>query len=197
MTDEIRDDIRRAAFRRLFTTRRPVSAEELSADLGHPVQDVTATIADMGRQGQLRLSHSGRVIGSAGLSVEPDRHQMDIEGRRYWTWCTYDILGIFGALHADGTAHSSYPTGFEIRFQHGRPQSTNLFLFLPEGDPRDTDCCANTYEQWCPNANLFNDEEEARAWSQTHGVSGRIVSIRQAGELASEGWAPLVAGLAV
>ncbi len=31
----------------------------------------------------------GRVIGSAGLSVVPDRHQIDLEGRRFRTWCAY------------------------------------------------------------------------------------------------------------
>ena len=32
------------------------------------------------------------VVGSAGLSVRPDRHEIEVEGREFWTWCAYDSL---------------------------------------------------------------------------------------------------------
>ena len=196
--DGLRDDVRAAAFRRLLQTHLPVSSEELAADLGRPVEDMAPALALMHRQGQIGLDESGRAIASAGLSVVPDRHQIDIGERRFWTWCAWDILGIFGALSADGQAHSVSPhsgTEFEIRFERGRPTSTNLVLFIPEGNPRDEDCCENAYEQWCPNANFFEDEDAAKNWSQARDVRGRIVPIGDAAELAAGNWKALVAGV--
>lgn len=195
MTDTLSDDIRRETFRRLISTGRPVTPAELSGQVGLPEEDLHVTVDDMARRGQLRLNDRGDITGAAGLSVEADRHQIDIAGRRFWTWCTYDILGIFGALQADGQARSTEPTAFDLRFERGQPEATDMVLLLPDGDPRDQDCCSNAYEQWCPNANLFQTARAARAWAQAHGVSGHVVPLAQAVTLATQAWAPLVEGL--
>lgn len=196
MSEVPHDDIRTAAFRRLLRNHRPATVEELAADLGRDAADIAAGVAEMGTAGQLRRNRSGAVTGAAGLSVEPDRHVIEIDGRRFWTWCTYDILGIFGALGADGHATSNYPTPFEIRFHHGHPESTNLVILVPDRDPLDEDGATNAYDGWCPHANLFEGEEAARSWSETRGVAGRIVPVDQAAEAAAAKWAPLVADMA-
>jgi len=40
--------------------------------------------------GRILREGAGEVIGSAGLSVVPGRHEIELEARRFWTWCAYD-----------------------------------------------------------------------------------------------------------
>ena len=119
------DDLRGAAFRRLLRTGAPASAVDLAGDLAQPEDRVRAAVDALHARGQIRLDDDRRIIGSAGLSIRPDRHQVDIEGRRLWTWCAYDIFGIFAALGASGHAQSPSPDGgapIELTFRGGRPE---------------------------------------------------------------------------
>jgi alkylmercury lyase len=134
--------------------------------------------------------------GSAGLSIIPDRHEIELDGRRFWTWCAYDILGIVGALRADGTAHSRSPaTGasLEVGFRQGRPEPTSLVLFRPDDNYKS--CCANVYEDWCPNSNFFASRESASAWAAARGIPGRVMDLAEAANLATANWEPLAGGL--
>jgi alkylmercury lyase len=135
------------------------------------------------------------VISAAGLSIEPDRHRILLEGREFWTWCAYDVLGIFGALAASGKAYSVSPaTGaaLEVAFAGGRPEATDLVLFRPQDRPG---CCSNAYEEWCPNSNFFEEAEYARRWTDEHSVSGNVLGLTEATELAARSWMQLSAGL--
>lgn len=130
-----------------------------------------------------------------GLSAKPDRHEIEIEGRRFWTWCAYDILGIFGALQADGIARSTNPadgTMIELRFASGRPEPSAV-LFRPDGSLATS--CENVYEEWCPNSNLFAEEAAALDWADARGLVGTVLSLGQASEEAAAEWRPLTAGL--
>jgi alkylmercury lyase len=60
--------------------------------------------------GLTRRDPAGRLLGSHGLSVAPTHHELVINGRRRWTWCAYDAVGILGALEADGQVRSRSPT---------------------------------------------------------------------------------------
>lgn len=189
---ELGEAIREHAFRRLLHDRTPVTPSWLAARIGHPEQDVAAAITGMGGRGQLRLDDHGAITGAAGLSITPDRHQIDLPSGRYWTWCHYDILGIFGALDADGQATITEPAPLTLRFQNGRPDAADLVLLLPDGDPIEEDCCDNTYAQWCPHANLFPDEAAARTWAQEHGIRASILPITEAADIATKAWRPLL-----
>src|SRR2546423_15568161 len=88
---------------------------------------------ELDEAGRIRRDAHGSVIGSAGLNVTRDRHEIEIGGRRFWTWCAYDIFGIFGALGASGRAISPSPSdrkAIEVRFVRGRPEATEAGLFL-------------------------------------------------------------------
>jgi hypothetical protein len=183
------EEIRTAAFRRLLRSGAPARVEDVATDLGQPVERVQGAVADLGGRGQLQLDQEGRIAGSAGLSVRRDRHQIDIAGRRFWTWCAYDILGIFGALEASGTAHSTSPLSdqpLEVVFVRGRPQPVELVVFRPDEIWRD--CCANIYEEWCPNSNFFEGREAALAWAAGRGLTGRVLRLAEASELATTDW---------
>lgn len=187
--------VRREAFRLLLETREPVTTERLSRSLATNPERVSLALERLQEAGRVRTDESGRVVGSAGLSVVPDRHRVEIEGRRFWTWCAYDVLGIVGALKADARTLTRSPaTGkqLELRFRRGRPDDNDLVLFRP--DAAFAACCTNVYEDWCPNSNLFEDAAADEAWLREHGVSGTILPVLEAAEEARKEWEPLVEG---
>ena len=188
------DQIRNAAFRSLLSTASPVAASDLAAATGISSKEVADVLEELDKAGRIRRDAGGRVIGSAGLNVTPDRHEIELDGRRFWTWCAYDILGIFGALHASGRATSPSPDGstIEVRFEGGRPVSNAAVVFRPDEDL--IECCANVYEEWCPNSNLFESEAAALRWSRARGLAGHVLALGEASDVAAASWRPLVRG---
>ena len=181
--------VRGQAFRHLLATGAPAAGEDLAASIGLSADKVDRVLEELNRSGRIRRDEAGRVIGSAGLSVVADRHQIDLGGRRFWTWCAYDILGIFGALRANGNAVSRSPATsapITIRFRDGRPQAAGVVLFRPSDSYAAS--CTSIYEEWCPNSNFFEDAGLASAWSWNHRLEGRILNIEEASQLASAEW---------
>lgn len=148
--------------------------------------------------GRIRRDDTGRVVGSAGLSVVPDRHEIHLARRTFWTWCAYDILGIFGALRANGTARSPSPPDralIELQFHDGRPQDGETVVFRPAEELMSN--CDNVYEDWCPNSNLFSSRKLAEAWASGHKLSGRVLGLEEASVLAANEWQDVTRGLSV
>lgn len=189
--DELETRLRSEAFRLLLAGAKPVSEQQLASAIGVGVGQARVALRALADAGRIRRDDSGRVIGSAGLSVVPDRHAIELDRRRFWTWCAYDILGIFGALKANGRAHSPSPSGrvIELDFERGRPLNSSAVLFRPTDDLMS--CCENVYEQWCPNSNLFGDDVEARSWARKHRVEGRVMSLAEASDVGTTDWAGL------
>jgi hypothetical protein len=185
-----------AAFRRLVTTGAPAPISALAVDLGRPEPQIRLAVEELKSEGSIQVDDQSRVVGAAGLSIGPDRHRIELGRRTFWTWCAYDILGIFGSLQADGTAHSSSPATGEslvVRFRRGRPEPTSLVLFRPDNDYLT--CCTNVYEDWCPNSNFFESSEAASAWAAARGIPGRVMDLAEGADLATASWEPLAAGL--
>ncbi len=191
-------EVRKAAFRRLLRTGTATPIADLASDLDRPEPEIVAAVEELKGQGRIRLDEEGRIVGTAGLSVSPDRHRIELGGRTLWTWCAYDVLGIFGALRADGTAHSASPSSgepLEVNFHQGRPQQTSLVLFRP--DEAYMSCCANVYEDWCPNSNFFESREAASTWAKARRLPGRVLDLAEAADLATGNWEPLADRLRV
>lgn len=190
-------EVRKAAFRLLLTRGVPIEATALAEVSGIGLAELRRVLEELDRGGRIRRDESGRVVGSAGLSVVADRHEIEVGGRRFWTWCAYDFLGIFGALGASGRVWSPSPGGplIEVEFQAGRPQPSSAVLYRPDTELRAR--CENVYEEWCSKSNLFVGEEEAQTWAGKHGIAGRILGLDEASELATGGWVQLTSGLAV
>ena len=184
--------IRTAAFRLLLARGAATTAEELAAATGIQREKLDEHLDDLQRAGRIRRDEAGQVIGSAGLSVTRDRHEIELDGRQFWTWCAYDVLGIFGALGANGRALSPSPDGqmIDVQFERGRPVSGDAVLFRP--DDRLMSCCENVYEDWCPNSNLFKDAERAKTWADQRGISGRVMDLAEASRLGAADWAEVV-----
>lgn len=195
---ELESLVRTAAFQLLFTRAEAVAPELLAEATGISSDKLAVLLDQLDEAGRIRRDGAGRVIGSAGLGVSPDRHEIELEGRRFWTWCAYDILGIFGAFAASGRALSpSPPDGqpIEVGFIRGRPQQSDAVLFRPDAELMD--CCDNVYEQWCPNSNLFTGRELAERWAAEHQLSSRVLSLDDAADLATEDWKAMTAGLTI
>jgi alkylmercury lyase len=184
--------VRVEAFRQLLASGSPVAVESLAASIHCSTGTLDAALDELAQAGRIRRDETGRVVGSAGLSVIPDRHRLELDGRTFWTWCAYDILGIFGAQGATGAAFSRSPvTGatITVAFHHGRPKADGVVLFRPSDSYAA--CCTNIYEEWCPNSNLFENELSAQAWSASRGLEGRILGLEEASMLATGEWLPL------
>jgi hypothetical protein len=184
--------IRRVAFRLLVTKSQPIQMEELSAATGIKPDRLSGLLDELNSAGRIRRDTAGRVVGSAGLSVIPDRHEIQLEGRTFWTWCAYEILGIFGALGASGRAVSPSPGGpaIELQFERGRPVGNDAVLFRPDDELMTR--CENVYEEWCPNSNLFVDSVQATRWADGRRIRGRVMELDEASDLGTKDWADVV-----
>jgi alkylmercury lyase len=185
--------VRTAAFRLLLSSAEPIGADELAAKTGIRLEMLSGLLDELDRAGRIRRNAAGQVVGSAGLSVVSDRHEIELDGRRFWTWCAYDILGIFGALGARGRALSpSPPDGDKIvvDFAGGRPQKNDAVLFRP--DEELVTCCESVYEEWCPNSNLFASPDLAMRWADQHGMRGRTFDLDEASDVATKDWSDVI-----
>ncbi len=187
--------VRIAGFRQLLASGAPAPADGLASSIGCPIDKLAGALGELDRAGRIRLDKAGRVVGSAGLSVIPDRHRIVLDGRVFWTWCAYDILGIFGASKSTGIAWSRSPaTGamIQLHFSAGKPTLAGVGLFRPSDSYAAS--CASVYEEWCPNSNLFENVALAEAWAASHGLEGRVLNLDEASQLATTEWLPLFGG---
>jgi len=187
--------VRKVSFRDLLATGAPVAVGTLASALACSPDRVAGALDELDGAGRIRRDEAGRVVGSAGLNVVPDRHKIELDGREFWTWCAYDILGIFGATRSTGTAWSRSPATdatIELHFTAGHPVPTGAVLFRPSDSLAA--CCTNVYEEWCPNSNLFEEQAAAQTWSTRHGLAGRVLSLDEAAQLATAEWMPLMSG---
>ena len=179
-----------AAFRRLYAGGRPAAVEEVASDAGLAHDDARATVNEMLAQGRIRVDGDGRVVGACGLSVVPDRHELWVGERRFWTWCAMDAVGILGALAASGLVRSRSPRSgavVEIRFTAGRPEPTPAVIFMAERTG-----CVSVYDDWCSKLNLFEDAAAAAAWIESSGATGQPVPVPELTESVSARWRVLV-----
>jgi alkylmercury lyase len=146
---------------------------------------VVAVFDRLEQAGLTRRDPAGRLLGSHGLSVAPTSHELLIDGRRRWTWCAYDAVGILGALEADGRVRSRSPhsgTLIELTFDAGQPAASDAVVFMAEGP------CRSVIDDWCPLVNLFEHDQAAAAWARQHGISGAARPVAQATRLGAAAW---------
>ena len=184
--------IRNVGFRLLYETGEPVPVHLIAAHSGDEVAEVEEIFARPDVVGRSRRDEAGRLVGIAGLSVDPTPHEIQIGERRLWTWCALDAVGIFTAMKATGVVYSTPPDGsgtLEIRFVNGESLSDPSLFILGGFDGRDS------VESWCPNVNFFTNADDATAWADSHHLHGDVVSISQIAENAGAVWRPVVTDL--
>lgn len=181
--------LRSAGFRLLLEQGRPVDREEWALAGGLDIEALDGVLESARAKGRVQFSADGRLAGIAGLTVEPGRHRLDIDGTIRWTWCALDAVGILGALEASGTVYSTDPrTGdaIEISFIDGIPveHATMFILGGYEGE--------NAVDDWCPMVNFFTTRDDAEAWVLDEGLEGDIVALADVAVDAAAMWRPVV-----
>jgi hypothetical protein len=173
------------AFWLLLDHGRPVEVGALADALQRQPAAVAAAVDRLEQAGLTRRDPAGRLLGSHGLSVAPTHHELVIDGRRRWTWCAFDAVGILGALEADGRVRSRSPysgTLVELTFDAGQPAATDAVVFMAEGP------CRSVIDDWCPLVNLFEHDQAAAVWARQHGISGAAQPVAQATRVGAAAW---------
>lgn len=190
---EVSDRHRRvqaAAFALLLETGDPLSAGRIAERADLTDAEVAALLEDFDTVGRVRFDADGRVVGIAGLSIEPTRHRLEVDGTMRWTWCALDAIGILGALARRATYTTKVPDSddvIEVRFGSAGPVGSDAVVFMADGYGSDS-----VVETWCPTVNLFADSETAQAWARANGVSGHPVGVSALAADAAAMWAPVV-----
>jgi hypothetical protein len=121
-----------------------------------------------------------------GLRLTPTRHELSIDGTRYWAWCAFDVIGIFGALHVSGSVRSLDSFSGEIlqlEFIAGILQSEGLIVFMA-----DLPKCGPVCGSWCSKVNFFTSIQSAEAWGQANRATGSSISVLNLAPVAREVW---------
>jgi alkylmercury lyase len=180
--------IRSAGFRLLLDEGRPIERSEWADAAGVAPETLEQSLARPGVEGRAQLDTDGRLLGIAGLTVEPSRHRLTIGDKTRWTWCALDAVGILGALEATGSIHSTDPRSgdpVDIGFEEGRPTGDATLFILGGYDG------GNVVEDWCPMVNFFASRADAELWVADNAVEGDIVSVAQVSENAAAMWRPV------
>ncbi|KAM3506212.1 hypothetical protein MY11210_007651 [Beauveria gryllotalpidicola] len=170
--DETEAGVGVVAFRILLRTAERVKVEHVSQEMGRKMDDIMTGIRALQRRGHILLDNEGFIIGVGGLSSIPTEHHLSIDGRRFWAWCAFDVIGIFGALQASGFARSVDPStndNLVVNFVRGVPDETGLKVFMADMPTGGSVC----YD-WCWRVRFFQFESSAEAWAQANGITGDV-----------------------
>lgn len=180
--------LRRAAFDAI-RQGEPVGAAALAATSGLTVSEVDELLARLDGGGRVRLDDHRRVVGIAGLSLEPTPHRLSLNGAWRFTWCALDAVAIPAALAVDAEVITSCwhcDTEIAVTLPGGQPPASRPErLWLPH--PAST----NSLQDFCPLANLFCDTKHLELWRAAAGdPPGQPLDLVEAAEH-RDGWAEL------
>jgi hypothetical protein len=182
----LEEQIQAAAFQSLLHTGQRVNVETLATLTNLDTGMIRDCVEKIHHTGHLKLDSDGFIVGAVGLSISPTKHEVSLDGRRFWTWCALDVIGIFGALNASGFVKSYDPSSNNVilvEFVKGTPKDTDVMVFIADLSPGISVCC-----DWCPRINFFTCKSSAEAWAQTNADGGSIVSVSNLAPVAREAW---------
>lgn len=182
--------VQAAAFQNLLRTGQHFTIEDIATLTKLDYSTVIGCFDSIRQAGHIRFDADGFIEGAAGLSLSPTRHEVLIDGRRFWTWCALDVIGIFGALNASGFAKSSDPSSgesIELQFIDGVVQEMNFTVFLSDLSNGASICC-----DWCPNTNFFVSRSSVERWAKANAAKGSVIAVASLVPVAREAWSRLV-----
>ena len=133
--------VQAATFALLLGAGRPVGIGQIAERAQLTDDEVEAVLADFDDVGRVRFDSGGHVVGIGGLSIEPTRHRLDLDGTIRWTWCALDAIGIRGALGRPATYTTQVPDSGEeldVRFGPDGPVAGDTVVFLADGYGSDS-----------------------------------------------------------
>jgi len=183
--------VRRIAFSALRREER-LDPEQLALRTGRDADAVHLALGWLHDAGLVEQDADDRVVGIAGLALEPTKHRLVLDGRRLHTWCAIDAVGIPAALSLDAhvtTTCEHCGASLSVDIDHGEPPSDSpLRGWIPPTD------CDNVRAEVCPLANLFCSEEHLTQWRAAAGnPHGQVADLERFAELGRHAWGDLAA----
>lgn len=182
---ELAVELRELAFGLLLRDRTPVPPDELAALVGTRRPVVDEVLEGLAREGRIDRDPSGRVLGSAGLTLGEGPHGLEIDGQAFRTWCAFDALGIPAALAVDARVTTGCPVC-------GRPISIELRAGRPIGEPVArlwlSAGGADMRADFCTPTVLLCSDEHIRGWAEQRGGHGRALTLDDATEEGARSW---------
>jgi hypothetical protein len=181
--------IRRVAFSALRCDER-LNPEQLSRRTGLDDYAVQSALRWLDDAGLVERDTDARVVGIAGLTLEPTKHRLVLDGQHLHTWCTIDAVGIPAALSLDAhvtTTCAHCGAAIEVGIDHGEPPSDSpLRGWIPPTDG------TNARADICPLANLFCSEEHLNQWrAAAANPPGHVTDLSGFAELGRQAWGDL------
>jgi hypothetical protein len=178
--------LRRAAFDAI-RIQHPLPARELAELSGLSPAVVAGLLERLDQAGLVRQDDQQRVVGIAGLSLEPTAHRLRLDGTELFTWCAIDAVGIPAALRVDAqvvTRCWHCGTSIQLELACGAPSAASAqMVWLPQAD------CTNVFDQFCAHANMFCGTAHLRAWQEASKLLGRALDLAGAAALGRDSWA--------
>ena len=157
---------------RALAEGHPVSAQQLAADLGLPVDQVAVIIQQMGSSGA-EVDGEGRLLGVV-LTLKETPHRFRVKGVDLYAWCAFDTLFLPAYLKETAEVESTCPiTGRVIqvtitptRVAEYSPGSTVVSIV----DPSKVSCCSTRGPRStvCSQMHFFGSREAAETWQADH-----------------------------
>ena len=150
---------------RLLGGGRPFADRELAERTDRPLDDVAGQLDSW----MVQRDQQERVVALAGLTLEPTRHSLEVDGRTLYAWCALDTLFLPELLGRPARVRSTCPeTGETISLAVGvegvrdlEPPGAVMTLHDVAGfDLQDV------VETFCCYVNFFASEEAARTWAE-------------------------------
>jgi len=182
--------VQAAAFSLLFESGGPASETEISTRSGLDPDDTSRRLREIEDRGMLRRDIHGHIVGIAGLTIVPTRHEITIGDTTRWTWCALDAVGIIGAIGRGGRFATTVPGTDEsvvLEFTQGGTTQSAAVVFIADGFAEGP-----VADNWCPTVNLFRTEGQATTWAADAGLTGKPVAVADLMADAAEMWLPLV-----
>jgi alkylmercury lyase len=182
--------LRRGSFRAVLDGEAR-ALDDLAREAGASADEA----AELARRDLVLLDGAGRVVGAAGLSLEPIRqHRLSVRGRVFWTWCAIDAVGIPSALGEDAEVettchHCAAPV--RLRFREGvvaEASHPDARLWNADHVPG-----RSMARGTCGLMNLFCSAGHLDAWRAANPEArGAALDLDASAALGRQWWGPLV-----
>jgi hypothetical protein len=176
----------RAAFAAILDGRAP-TLSDLVRLTGASPEDADRLV---GRG--LMVNERGHVVAAHGLSLVPARqHRLTLRGRRFWTWCAIDAVGIPAGLGEDAVAETTcHQCGTPVRLEfHAGEVVRASHVAAQVWDAQRLDGPGTAGPPHCALMNLFCSAEHLADWRAAHSKEqGRVRSLTEVGETGRAEW---------
>lgn len=183
----------RSAFEALRSGVYPTIGDLVSSS-GLAPNKVGEIVGAFMQPGRADCNGDGRLTGIVGLTTETTTHRVTLGGTSLFTWCAFDAVGIPAALQVDAAVHTTcgYCQGsLEVYIVAGLvPKDSPIRGWLPH-----IENCGNVKAEFCPDANLFCNDEHLGAWRANKGTpEGLVMDLPALSNLGRRSWGAVHVG---